>query len=152
MHLETLEQKHFKKLFRITSKCEPWWGLDRNTSDRLFAKREGFVVVTEAGETVGHITFDSYIPQLEVVIHACILPEFHGKWLTRSIYKKVFDRVFNELECQRAVGLVYDGLTDPEFHPALGFKFEGTARRGLRVGTEYKDIHWYSMLPHERRW
>ena len=152
MKLVPLEHKHFPKLFEITSITEPWYGFDRNTCDRLFSQREGFVLENKGGEVIGHITVSDYIPLLEAIIHASVLPEYKSRWLTKSIYKRVFDFVFNDLECRRAVGRAFAGYTDLHFHQRLGFTLEGILRDGLLIRGQYSDILIYSMLPSERRW
>ena len=152
MKLLPLEHKHFPDLFKVMSVTEAWLDLDRNTSDRLFSQREGFVVVNNKNEIVGHITFSDYIVKLEVTIHCSILPEYHKRWLTRSIYKECFDYVFNELECVRASGFAIEGINDLTFHQRLGFSWEGCYRMGFRHWDKYYNLHRYGMLSHERKW
>ena len=152
MKLIQMEHKHFKALHHITTTCEPWWGWDRNTSDRLFAQREGFVLVAADDTVVGHITFSNYQPLLEVAIHVSVLPEYQRRWLTKDIYRQVFDHVFTELKCHRAVGVAFEGFTDLNFHERLGFKKEGILRDGFLIRGEYSNIRWFSMLQDERRW
>lgn len=152
MKLVPLEHKHFNDLFLLTSVCEPWWGLDRNTSDRLFSQREGFVLLNSQDKVVGHVTFSDYAVRLDVIIHCSVLPEYHSRWLTKSIYKQVFDNVFDELQCVRASGWAIEGLTDLTFHERLGFQKEGIYRNGLRIRDKYYNIHRFGMLAHERRW
>jgi len=152
MKLETLSHKHFPALFHITQQTEPHLDLDRNTSDRLFGQREGFVLLNNADKVVGHITLSDYAVRLDVVIHCSVLPEYQKRWLTKSIYKQVFDHVFEELECVRASGFAVCGLTDLTFHERLGFKLEGVYRKGLRIKDTYYDLYRYGMLKDERRW
>jgi len=152
MKLADIEHKHFQSLFEITSICEPWWGLDRNTCDRLFSQREGFVLLNNNQEVVGHVTFSDYGPKMDVMIHCSVLPEYHTKWLTKSIYKQVFDRVFIDLECVRASGWAAVGLNDLTFHERLGFKIEGIHRKSLRIHNKYYDVLKFGMLAEERRW
>lgn len=152
MRLEKLEHKHYPALFEVTRVCEPWFDLDRNTSDRLFAQREGFVVVTNEGKVVGHITFSDYTVKLDVIIHCSVLREYQTRWLTKSIYKECFDYVFNEMQCIRASGWAANGLTDLNFHERLGFKLEGIYRSGLRIKGNYYDLHRFGMLKSERKW
>jgi RimJ/RimL family protein N-acetyltransferase len=156
MKIVPIEHKHYAELFRVTSICEPWWGLDRNTSDRLFSKREGFVLIAESGsdegKVVGHITLSDYTVKLDVFIHCSILPEYQRRWLNKTIYRTVFDYVFNVLECVRATGWATEGLNDLTFHERLGFKREGVHRQNLRIKDKYYDMHYFGMLKNERRW
>lgn len=152
MQIVPIEHKHFQELFKVTTICEPWWGMDRNTSDRLFSKREGFVLVSEEGKVAGHITISDYTVKLDTFIHCSVLPEYQKRWLTKHIYKTVFDYVFDELECIRATGWAAEGLNDLTFHERLGFKHEGVHRKSLRIMDKYYDLHHYGMLKDERRW
>ena len=152
MKLEELQHRHFPYLFEVISLSEPLFDLDRNTSDRLFSQREGFVLVTNKGDIVGHITYDSYTPRLDAMIHCGVIPQYQKKWLTKSIYKQVFDRIFIDLECVRASGYAVEGLNDLTFHERLGFKLEGIVRNGFRHFDKYYNLRIYGMLKDERRW
>ena len=152
MKLEELNHKHFPDLFEVTKLSDPWLDLDRNTSDRLFSQREGFVLVTNDNKVVGHITFDSYTPRLDIIIHCSVIPEYQKRWLTKAIYKQVFDKVFNDFECIRASGFAVEGLNDLTFHERLGFKLEGITRNGFRHFNNYYNVRSYGMLKNERRW
>lgn len=154
MKLVPLEHKYFPDLFKVTSITEDWLDLDRNTSDRLFSQREGFVIVDNynSNKVIGHITFSDYSVKLDVIIHCSILPDYHGVWLTKKIYKECFDYVFNELKCVRASGYAVKGINDLTFHERLGFTLEGVYRMGFRLHDKYFDLYRYGMLAHERRW
>jgi RimJ/RimL family protein N-acetyltransferase len=152
LRLVDLHHSHFPGLFQVTAETEHYLELDRNTSDRLFSQREGFTLLADSGEVAGHITFSDYAVKLDVVIHCSVLPQYQKRWLTKSIYKRVFDRVFHDLECKRASGFAIAGLTDLTFHERLGFRLEGIYRTGVRLREQYYDLLRYGMLAHERRW
>jgi len=152
MLIQPIEHKHFPGLFDVTAICEPWWGFDRNTSDRLFSQREGFVLLNDNEDVCGHITLSDYAVKLNVVIHCAVLPDYQKRWLTRKIYTTVFDHIFDELGCVRATGFSIDGLNGRGFHERLGFTHESTFRKGFRLRENYYDLHYYGMLKNERRW
>lgn len=152
MNIIPIEHKHYPELFNIIQITEPYISLDRNTSDRLFSQREGFVLTNKYNKVVGHITVSDYSVKHDIVVHCSVIPEYQKKWLTRSIYKKVFDYVFNDLECVRASGFAVEGLNDLSFHERLGFSWEGCYRKGFRIHDKYYNLHRYGMLANERRW
>jgi RimJ/RimL family protein N-acetyltransferase len=152
MKLEQLEHKHFKELFEVIKLSEPIYDLDRNTSDRLFSQREGFVLINNNDKVIGHITLDNYTPRLDIMVHCGVIPEYQKRWLTKSIYRQVFDKVFIDLECVRASGYAIEGLNDLSFHERLGFRLEGISKMAFRHFDKYYNVRSYGMMNHERRW
>lgn len=152
MKIIPIEHKHYPALFEITRISDSYISLDRNTSDRLFSQREGFVIQTSFDKVIGHITVSDYSVRHDVLIHCSVLPEYQKRWLNKSIYKEFFDYVFNDLECVRASGYAVEGINDLEFHRRLGFSWEGCIRNGFRIHDTYYNLHRYGMLKDERRW
>ncbi len=152
MRLIPYEYKHNARLMEIYKITEPWVEFHRAKFDAWFAGREGFVLVSSCGKIVGAITFTNYQPNSDITIHCSVLPEYQKRWLTKSIYKQVFDVPFVKLGLERCSGFIIDGCTPRGFHERLGFKYEGTLRRSIRVQGEYRDVHLYGMTKDERRW
>ena len=151
MHLEPYEYKHNACLIEIAKVSEPWIKWHRALFDASLAGREGFVVVS-GGKIAGCITFSDYNPDADITIHCSIHPEYHKRWLTKTIYKQVFDFPFVTLGLKRCSGYIISGCTPIGFHERLGFKEEGIRRQAVVINGTPRDIYLYGMLESERRW
>ena len=152
MRLEKYEYRHNAELFEVFKQSEPWWNYHRAQLDSVLLQREGFVLVANNGKLVGAIMISDYTPGSDAIVHCSVLPEYHRRWLTRSIYKQVFDFVFDTMGLDRCTGYVIDGLTPEGFHERLGFKYVGRLRRLIMAKGEKRDLIMYDMLKEERRW
>src|SRR6266540_2683126 len=113
---------HNTDLYPIYQQSEPWAEHTRITFDSQMSTAEGFTLVNGDGKICGAIMFSQYRPGSDIVIHCSVHPDYHKRWLTKEIYKRVFSYVFDYLELPRCSGFAIDGLTDPEFHKRFGFK------------------------------
>ena len=136
----------------IVKITEPWFEYNRASFDGMMAGREGFVLVASDGKIIGAITFSNYQPGSDITIHCTVLSEYQKRWLTKAIYKQVFDVPFITLGLERCGGFVIEGCTPQGFHERLGFKQEGTLRKFVKIKGEYRNVHIYGMLKEERRW
>lgn len=153
MKLIPLEYHHYGELMEVAKLAEPWMFIHRASFDSIMSGREGFVLIDAAGSVQGAVTFSDYRPADDIIVHCSVHPEYHRRWLTKEIYRQVFDYVFVTLELHRCSGFRIDGTGTPEtFHERLGFKLEGVVRQGVRVQGERRDIYLYGMLKDERRW
>lgn len=152
MRLEKYEYKHNVELFELAKVTEPWWHFHRAQFDNVFVSREGFVLVANDGTLAGCIVVSDYHPGVDAVVHCSVHPKYQKRWLTRKIYKEVFDFVFETLDLVRCSGYVIDGLTPQGFHERLGFKYVGRLRQFVTVDDKKHDFIWYDMLKEERRW
>jgi RimJ/RimL family protein N-acetyltransferase len=152
VRLEKYEYRHNAELFEVAKLSEPWHKYHRAQFDAAFAAREGFVLVANDGALAGCIMVSDYFPGVDAMVHCTVAPEYHTRWLTKSIYKEVFDFVFVTLDLHRCGGYVIDGMTPQGFHERLGFKQVGIMRQLITIEGEKHDLILYDMLKEERRW
>jgi RimJ/RimL family protein N-acetyltransferase len=153
MKLIPLEYRHNAELMEVVKIAEPWMYVHRASFDAILATREGFVLMDSQGRIKGAITYSDYRPGDDIIVHCTVHPDSHSRWLTKQIYKQVFDHVFVTLDLPRCSGYRISGTGTPDtFHRRLGFKHEGIVRVSVRVQDERRDVHLYGMLRNERRW
>lgn len=151
MHLEPLSPKHYPDLHAICNITDKW--THRTTKEFLdeFSEYGGWAVMDKT-RVAGYIILSGHIPYFDVAVHCSVLPEYHSKWMTRNIYKTVFNHVFVELKLPRCSSWLFDGYSNPTFLERLGFKKEGVRRSGYIINDKWVDVQMYGMLPEERRW
>lgn len=159
IQLTDLLPEHFARLHEIHISAEPLFCADYEAFHANMLKRTGFTLVDikddGAYSVIGAITFTSYCPPVDIFAHVTVMPEFHGKWLTPEIFKRVFDYAFIELNLPRCSAYYF-----PEINPRvggflrkLGFLHEGTIRKGaVGHGGALTDMHLCGLLREERRW
>lgn len=152
MRLEKYEYRHNAELFEVMKISEPWANYHRAQFDAVMQKREGFVLVDNEGKIAGCIVISDFYPGIDAMVHCSVLPKYHRRWLTRSIYKQVFDYIFETLGLDRCSGYIVDGMTPRWFHERLGFKYVGCQRKLFPVNGVKKDVFIFDMLKEERRW
>ena len=146
------EYAHNNDLYPVYCAAEPWNGYDRINFDSQLSGKEGFTLVDHNGNLCGAIMFDMYRPGDDIVIHCSVHPDYHKRWLTRTIYKQVFGYCFDFLELPRCSGFAVEGLTDPTFHLRLGFKPEGCIRDAVFKAGRRRSLFLLGMLANERKW
>lgn len=153
MWLDTLRPEHYRGLYDVTKALEFSGCSDFDQFVSRFENMTGFVVVADDGKLAGCISFDSYVPSLDVMIHIFIGKEYRGQWRTGEIAKQVFDYLFDTLMLPRASCVSFPGLTDAaaKMIDSLGFKLEGIKRKGLLYEGQYYDVRMYGLLKEERR-
>lgn len=158
MWLDVMHPKHYKALYEIMKRAEPYscGPMPYSSFERTMSGRQGYVIITKDGELAGCISFDNYTPGVDVTIHCFIDPEHHGRWaLKRSFYKEIFDYLFCDTALLRVSGYSICGVSDKagRFLERLGFKHEGKIRQGIKMpdGNVY-DVNLYGLLKNERRW
>lgn len=151
MTLVTLQPTHYPVLYDITKVTDIWVARTPQEHNEFFSKCSGWVV-EHKGKVVGYIILMNHIPYMDIHIHCSVLPEYQSKWMTRKIYATVFNTIFKELLLPRCTSYIIDGYSHPTFLSRLGFKQEGTVRKGYIVGDKWCDVHLYSMLAEEQRW
>ena len=151
MTLQPLSPTHYPDLYAIGNITDTW--TRRTTQEFIdeFSSYGGWAVIHK-DKVIGYIILSGHIPYFDVAVHCSVLPEYHSKWMTRTIYKTVFNHVFDELKLPRCSSWLFEGYSNPTFLERLGFKHEGTRRNGYMVGTKLVDVQSYGMLPDERRW
>jgi len=156
MWLDTLEEKHYKVLYEIHKRVEKFYAPTFMQFQDIMKERNGFVVVTKNGELAGTINFGEYIPEMDITIFGFIDFPYRKKWASRTIGKIVFDYPFEYLNLPRITGYTVKGINDDDtarFLKALGFKYEGTMRKKLKMlDDNLYDIEIYSLLREERKW
>lgn len=119
----------------------------------IMKKRTGFTICD--GEIpVGCILYENIIKGHNANIHCFIDPEYHGRWLNRTILKHVFDYVFNDHDVHRITSIQND-LTNKNAEELilwLGFKTEGIIRQGYKFRDSLYNLKIYGLLKEERRY
>jgi RimJ/RimL family protein N-acetyltransferase len=119
----------------------------------MMKERSGWVVISE-GRVIGCISFSDWQYRRDILIHCFIDPDFHGRWTSRGIYRRVFDYAFNDLDLPRVSGYAIPGHNDlaAKALRSLGFRKEGTVRKGIRESDDrLYDMDIYGILKEERR-
>lgn len=149
MRLMPYEHNHNNRLVEIAKISEPWFTYNADTFN---ADRTGFVILNNENKIVGSSLFSDYFVGADITIHNMVLPEYFGRWITRSIYKEVFDYPFVSLGLERCSTYIIDGFTDPKAVERAGFTQEGIKRKLVEVDGVKRDVILYGMLKHERKW
>ena len=151
MTLTQLSPKHYPALYDITNVTDTW--VKRTVPEHIdfFSQCSGWVIEHQS-KVVGYIILMNYVPTVDVTIHCSVLPAYQSKWMTKGIYKTVFNHIFDTLKVNRCTSYLIDGYSNPTFLDRLGFKQEGVLRRAYPINNSVKDIILYGMLPDERRW
>ena len=155
MWLDTLQEKHYRALYEITRRVEPYnAAMLYEQFSLVMSRREGFVVVALSGELAGCISFSDYVPGGNIVIHCTIDEKYQRRWCTKKILREVYSYIFGILDLPRVSGFCIVGVSDKagEFHLALGGKYEGTIRKGALLPDGLYDVNLYGMLKEECRW
>src|SRR4030065_471406 len=156
MRLEVLHEKFYKALYEVVLRAESWAGDNSYfyQFQEQMNRRSGFVIVAPDGRLAGCISFSDYVPMTNIIIHASIDAKYHRRWVTRRNLAIIANYVYEELGLPRMSGFSVAGKSDiaGEFLIALGFKHEGTIRKGARIGSELFDLKLYGLLKEECRW
>jgi RimJ/RimL family protein N-acetyltransferase len=152
MRLEILDPKHFPVLHEIHKRAERFFSTDYEGFCRTMGARQGFVIVTDEGKVIGCISFSNYTPNLDIMIHCTVDPDYQGKWFRKNFYKAVFaDYAFGTLGVERVSAYTFTGVNDrtANFLKKIGFKHEGTIRRAARDGNGFCDSLLFGLLKKE---
>jgi|GEM_PF-5639352 len=156
MYVEPMDYRHLRRLFEIAREAEGHdCPEDYERFEQLMLQREGFVIFRQStGEMVGCITFSNYVPETNVIIHCFVMKKYQRRWATRKILRQVAGYTFEYLGLPRVSGYCVKGVNDwaGEFLERIGFRHEGTVRKGWKRGNEYYDIKLYGLLREECRW
>jgi len=154
MRIDTLRHEHYGALYEVSKKADPPMPFPSFVEFEGFMKgAEGFVIVRNDGKLCGCLYFTRYVPLVDILIHAFVDRDFKGRWLTRAMIKEVFDYPFESLFLPRISAYCIPGYTADtrNFLEGLGFKHEGTIRKGARTQGRYYDVFMYGLLKEERR-
>lgn len=120
---------------------------------RAMKERTGFIII-DRERIVGAVTFSDLVEGSDVVIHALIHPDYHNRWITKSMCKIILHYPFSVLKATRISAPIC-----VNFHPEaaklverLGFVEEGVLRKRLPVNGELYDIKLFGMLHEDLRW
>ena len=119
----------------------------------IMLQREGWSVIS--GDTIiGCVSYSNYAPGLDIILHSFVHPAFHGKWLSRSMLRTIFEKPFLHLGLDRVTGYSISGETDKagRLLEHLGFTQEGVIRKGASKHGRKFDLVLYGMLREECRW
>lgn len=151
MTIEPLHPTHLPTLYDITMITDTW--VTRTIPEFMDTfSRYGGWAIKHNNIVVGYIALMNHIPNRDIVIHCSVLPEYHTKWLTKSIYTTVFNYIFDELKVARCSSWTIEKFKNGNFLERLGFTHEGTVRKGFAINGKLVDLFGYGMLPDERRW
>lgn len=152
MTLTQLSPTHLPALYDICNTTDPWAERSIKEHNEFFSSCGGWVI-KHKDKVVGYIVLMNHRPYMDIAVHCSVLPEYHGKWMTKSIYKHVFNHIFEELKVPRCSSWRIGELSNKTFLDRLGFKAEGTIRKGFITSDGiWHDVYLYGMLPEERRW
>ena len=149
MRLEQLTPQHLPAVRSISIITDDWLEYTDDEFFAVFSQFTGWAIIHE-GLVVGYIVLSDYKPYRDVSVHVSVLPEYHRRWLTRSIYNEVFGFIFEYLRVPRCSSWTFGSMGAPEFLKRLGFKYEGTVRSSYIHRGEWIDTHLFGMLPNER--
>lgn len=155
MWLDTLHEKHYKALYDIAMRAEPYSSdIDFEQFAKIMSKRQGFVVVAASGDLAGCVSFSDYVPEAGILIHCAIDAKYQKRWVTKKILKTVWGYVFDTLNLPRVSSYCIKGLSENagEFLLRIGFKQEGIIRKGFRHLDGLHDVMLFGMLREECKW
>ena len=149
MKLEQLQAHHLPALRDISKITDEWLEYTDEEFYQVFSQFAGWAIEHE-GLIVGYIVLSDYKPFRDISVHCSVLPEYHRRWLTKGIYKTVFDTIFLGFQLPRCSSWTFGDMGGRKFLERLGFKYEGTVRSSYIFNGEWIDTHIYGMLPNER--
>ena len=154
MWLDTLKEEHYRTLYEIMLRAEPWNICSFEQFKTIASARSGYVIVTPTGEIVGCISFSDLVPDTNIIIHCFVGEKYRRRWVTRQSLKTIADYVFSTLHLRRMSGYSIEGISDMagEFLLKLGFQHEGTIRSGQKIGDSFYNVKIYGLLKEECRW
>lgn len=119
----------------------------------VMSKREGFVLKVDDA-IAGCISFSNFTPGLDILIHCMIDEHYQRRWCSRPVLKALADYAYGELGVLRVSGFCIPGKSDGagKLLVKLGFKHEGTVRRGIKLEDGLFDIKIFGLLKEECTW
>jgi RimJ/RimL family protein N-acetyltransferase len=100
-------------------------------------------------EIIGTISFSEY-PEVDCpVMHVTVVPEFHGRWINRSIAKTIAEYFFKELGLPKAACISIEGVTVKAGETAKRLGFKATGRDFFVNDVR---VRVYEMTKDECRW
>lgn len=155
MRLRVLDEADFPALNSARS-LAGGPGPPLSLADFTAAYRDSFAwaVLNKDGNPVGCVGFTHVDPGHQAVLHAFVLPEYQGHWLSRPVIQRVMDSAFNGLGVRRLSSFAIVGQTDTagETLARLGFRVEGVMREAYMTESGNADVKLYGMLRNECRW
>ncbi len=154
MWLDTLQKKHYRALYEIMLRAEPWNRCTFEQFEGIASGRSGYVIIAPTGELAGCISFSDLAPDANIIIHCFVDGKYRRRWATRQSLKTIAEYVFNTLNLCRISGYSIEGISDiaGKFLLKLGFQHEGTIRRGRRIGDSFYNVKIYGLLKEECKW
>lgn len=153
MRLAQLSPQHYARLADIA--MEDGFGLPRHDRIAGLKRMQGFVILTPSGDIAGALLLSDYIPMGNAIVHCVVAPKYQRRWVNRAILREFGNYAFRQLELPRLTSFCFIGLTDNAglFLEKLGFKHEGTTRKGFRTPNgRYIDVKLYGLLAEECTW
>jgi RimJ/RimL family protein N-acetyltransferase len=150
MQLEQLAAHHLPALRDISSQTDEWLEYSDAEFYEVFSQFAGWAILHD-GLVIGYIVLSDYKPYRDLSVHCSVLPEYRTKWLTKGIYKTVFNTIFDGFQLPRCTSWTFGSMGGSQFLERLGFKYEGTVRNSYIFKGEWIDTHLYGMLPNERK-
>lgn len=154
--LVQINPDHYEDLYRIHLENMPM-AKDMENLKVIFqaqmAEADGFAIVND-GNVIGSVMFTNYVPKLDIIIHMVVDRKFKGRWISRSILRKLSEYVYIDLGLPRMSGFAISGKTISSqiLLEKTGFKLEGVKRMACLMPDGYHDLYLYGMLRDECRW
>lgn len=150
----TLPEDH-RELFRILLIAEPYHEPDMTMEHfKMVTNRRTAWTVRSEDRIIGCVSYGEYMPGVDITLHVYIDPEFHGRWMSRSVLRTGFRFPFISLDLPRVSGFCLVGLSDHAGNSLerLGFAPEGVRRKACMVMNKLWDVKLFGMLREECRW
>lgn len=154
--LNPMERIHYEQVWEIEKNNNALFPQD--ATFEMFcsgmSKAEGWVVC-DGPVVAGFVVFTNYSPGHDIMFHATARSEYqHGRWVNRSIIRRIMRRAFIDLGCVRMSGFGVPGVTDTgcAMLRRLGFELEGFRPNGLKINGKLYNLAEFGMLKEKCRW
>jgi RimJ/RimL family protein N-acetyltransferase len=151
--LKEFDRGDWGGMYRIARAYEPFAeSVTPEQFNLVVARQEGWLVA-DGDELAGYVSLSDFRPLHSVILHATIRPEYHSRWITKSVLGTVFGHLFHpdRLDLVKVYSYAVYGVTyaAAKALDQMGFKRIGVDRKGLMVGGQCYDTIRYEMLREE---
>jgi RimJ/RimL family protein N-acetyltransferase len=154
LELEKINPGHFKKVFDLHRDYMPTFEMASLDHFVVYFYRVEGWVINKDGEVIACVYLDNFNPGVDIIIHCVANARHKSAWINRTILKEIGTFVYQTLGLPRMTGYSIEGKTNRtgRFLEHIGFKLEGTIRKGTKVDGQLYDLNLYGMLREECLW
>ena len=89
MEYDSLHPNHYLDIWKLFNKVEG--NLQQIQLPEFWKEMENRIgwVLFDENRLIGCVSLSNYCPNSDIVIHATIYPEYHGKWINRKLLKEI---------------------------------------------------------------